>query len=91
MNKAMTVNQPQRLYADAGYDAEWVHTVCREDWQVESIIKPAIHRSDGTMSGKYRSQMTPETLKEKGYGTRCSPLSIHIEPILGFRCTSTSS
>ncbi len=68
--KAMTVNRPDRVFADAGYDAEWVHTVCREDWQVESIIKPAVHRSDGTMSGKYRSQMTPETLKEKGYGRR---------------------
>ncbi len=68
--KAMTVNQPDRVFADAGYDAEWVHTVCREDWQVESIIKPAVHRSDGTMSGKYRSQMTPETLMEKGYGRR---------------------
>ena len=68
--KAMTVNQPDRVFADAGYDAEWVHTVCREDWRVESIIKPAAHRSDGTMSGTYRSQMTPETLKEKGYGRR---------------------
>lgn len=68
--KAMTVNRPERVFADAGYDAEWIHTVCREDWQVESLIKPAVHRSDGTVCGRYRSQMTPEKLKDKGYGRR---------------------
>lgn len=68
--KASNVNQPGRLFADAGYDAEWVHKFCREDWQVESIINPAVHRSDGGMNGEYRSQMTKTTLKEKGYGRR---------------------
>lgn len=68
--KASTVNQPRRLFADAGYDAEWVHEFCREHWQVESIIKPAVHRSDGKHNGAYRSQMSEETLKEKNYGRR---------------------
>lgn len=63
---------PARLYADAGYDAEWVHELCREHWGTESIIKPAVHRRDGGINGKYRSQMTPETLKEKQYGRRWS-------------------
>lgn len=68
--KASNVNRPQRLPADAGYDAEWVHEFCREQWQTESIIKPAVHRADGKMNGKYRSQMTEETLQEKNYGRR---------------------
>lgn len=68
--KAHTAHHPKRLFADAGYDAEWVHEYCRDDWQVESVIKPAIHRSDGGMNGKYRSQMTAETLDEKNYGRR---------------------
>lgn len=68
--KASTVNRPKKLFADAGYDAEWVHEYCRDDWGVESIIKPAIHRSDGGHGGKYRSQMTPDELKNKHYGRR---------------------
>ena len=68
--KASNVSRPKRLFADAGYDAEWVHEFCRDDWQVESFIKPAVHRSDGGLGGHYRSQMTPETLKDNGYGRR---------------------
>ena len=68
--KAATSSQPKRLFADAGYDAEWVHGFCREDWQVESVIKPAVHCADGSVRGKYRSQMTPQTLEQKGYGRR---------------------
>jgi hypothetical protein len=68
--KASNVNQPQVLYADAGYDADWVHQFCRETWNVESIIKPAVHRSDGGLNGVYRPEMTEENLKAKGYGRR---------------------
>lgn len=68
--KSTTATRPQRLFADAGYDAEWIHEYCREEWQVESIINPAVHRSDGTLGGRYRSEMTPERLKEKNYGRR---------------------
>ena len=68
--KAATSSQPKTLFADAGYDAEWVHRFCREDWQVDSVINPAVHRADGGLNGTYRSQMTAETLKEKGYGRR---------------------
>lgn len=62
--------QPQRLFADAGYDAEWVHEFCRDHWNVESFIPPAVHRQDGGVNGKYRSQMTGELLKENGFGRR---------------------
>jgi hypothetical protein len=68
--KASVAHQPKRLYADAGHDAEWVHQFCRKDWNVESIIKPAVHRSDGGANGEFRSQMTQENLKAKDYGKR---------------------
>lgn len=61
---------PDRLYADSGYDAEWIHEFCREQWGVESLIQPVVRRSDGTLGGKWRAQMTPEHLKSKGYGKR---------------------
>jgi hypothetical protein len=68
--QAQAVAQPQRLYADAGYDAEWIHQYCREQWQVESIIKPITRRADGQRSGKYRAQMSDEHLRQRGYGQR---------------------
>ena len=55
--KSSTAVQPERLFADAGYDAEWVHEYWRDEWQVESVIKPAVHRSDGGLNGRDRSQM----------------------------------
>lgn len=70
LSKAATSSQPKTLFADAGYDAEWVHQFCREDWLVESVINPAVHRTDGGLNGTYRSEMTAKTLKEKGYGRR---------------------
>lgn len=68
--KSATAVQPKRLFADAGYDAEWIHEYCRDDWQVESVIKPAVHRSDGTFGGRYRSRMTQKALQDKNYGRR---------------------
>ena len=68
--QAQAVHRPERLYADAGYDAEWIHRQCREQWGVESIIQPVQRRADGTRSGHWRAQMTPEYLKEQGYGKR---------------------
>jgi hypothetical protein len=64
------VAQPQRLYADGGYDAEWLHERCRGSWGVESVIKPLNHRSDGTRSGRWRSLMSPEYLRKRDYGRR---------------------
>lgn len=68
--KSHAAIQPERLYADAGYDAEWVHEFCREKWKVKSFIPPAVHRRNGTLGGKYRSQMTPERLKRNHYSRR---------------------
>jgi hypothetical protein len=61
---------PARLYADAGYDADWIHGICREVWEVQSIIKPARTRADGSLGGFYRAEMTEKTLKRAGYGRR---------------------
>lgn len=62
--------KPAKVYADAGYDAEWVHRFCRELWDAKSFIPPAVHRADGGVNGKYRSQMTPRRLKCNGYTQR---------------------
>lgn len=67
LEKAMAKVRPRKLYADAGYDAEWVHAVCREHWNVESFIPPSVHRKDGSVGGHYRSQMVN---LPKSYGRR---------------------
>ncbi len=69
MDKAARSVKPDILYADAGYDAEWVHRYCHEDWGVMPVIKPARHK-DGRPGGTYRSLMTEATLKKLGYGRR---------------------
>lgn len=70
LEKTRTAIQPKTLFADAGYDAEWVHQYCRDDWAVTSWIPPAVHCQDGTVNGKYRSKMTSRRLKRNGYGKR---------------------
>jgi len=70
LNKTRHNVQPATLFADAGYDAEWVHEYCRDDWGVQSWIKPVRHRADGTFGGRYRSKMTKRRLKKRGYGRR---------------------
>ena len=68
--KAQTAAVPDKLYADAGYDAEWIHVQCREQWGVESVIKAAVRRADGQLGGRWRSGMTDNYLKRKAYGQR---------------------
>jgi hypothetical protein len=62
---------PSKLYADIGYDAEWIHVHCRERLGVESVIKPGPQlRADGGRHGKWRPQMNGEYLQEQQYGKR---------------------
>jgi hypothetical protein len=61
---------PERFYADAGYDADWVHRFCHQDWGTTSIIKPAHRCRDGTLGGTYRAAMSPEHLQSNRYGLR---------------------
>lgn len=48
---------PSRLYADAGYDAEWVHTFCRDGWGTSSFIPPVIKSKDGSIKTPHRARM----------------------------------
>lgn len=58
------------LYADAGYDAEWVHELSREYWLVRSIIPATIGRpTDKPPTGHYRRQMA-QRLHLTNYGQR---------------------
>jgi hypothetical protein len=68
LDAAARAVRPDLLYADAGYDAEWVHERCAA-WGVMSVIKPVKHQ-EGKPGGLYRSQMTAKTLKKLGYGRR---------------------
>jgi hypothetical protein len=70
MAKAQMVAMPDTLYADAGYDAEWVHAQCREEWGPESVIKAAVHRADGKRNGIWRSGMSKNYLAKMQYGRR---------------------
>jgi hypothetical protein len=70
LEQAQAVGQPAQLYADAGYDAEWIHQRCREDWGVESVIKPSGQRADGQRNGRWRAQMSASHLKQRGFGKR---------------------
>jgi len=70
MTKARKATLPAKWYADAGYDAEWVHDQCRLEWGVQRVIQPARQRADGTRSGCWRSRMSEDHLKRNGYGSR---------------------
>jgi len=70
LRQAQAVGPVDQLFADAGYDAEWIHAQCREEWGAESIIKPNGQRADGTRNGKWRAAMSAEHLQARGYGRR---------------------
>jgi len=70
LGQTRAVVQPKRLFADAGYDAEWIHVECRESWGVESVIPSIQRRADGKIGGKWRSRMTPQSLQKAGFGRR---------------------
>jgi transposase len=68
--QAQAASQPAKLYADAGYDAEWIHAQCREQWGVTSVIPTNPRRVGGPAGGHWRSQMTPAYLAQQGYRQR---------------------
>jgi len=47
----------RELYADKGYDAEWVHVWCRQGAGIRSWIPVARCRADGTAGGYWRGRM----------------------------------
>ena len=70
LRQAQATGPVERLYADAGYDAEWIHAQCREQWGAESLIKPNGQRADGRRNGRWRAKMSPEHLKKRQFGRR---------------------
>jgi hypothetical protein len=70
LGQAQALGRPTQLLADAGYDAEWIHVRCREQWGVESLIVPNGQRADGQRNGRWRAQMSVEHLRQRGYGKR---------------------
>jgi len=70
LRQAQMVGKPKQLLADAGYDAEWIHVQCRENWGVESLIVPNGQRADGQRNGRWRAQMSADHMRERGYSKR---------------------
>lgn len=70
LDQAQAVGRPVQLLADAGYDAEWIHVRCREDWGVESLIVPNGQRADGQRNGRWRALMSAEHMRQRGYSKR---------------------
>jgi hypothetical protein len=70
LDQAQSVGRPTQLLADAGYDAEWIHVRCRENWGVESLIVPNGQRADGQRNGRWRPLMSAQHMRERGYGKR---------------------
>ena len=68
--QALRRSKPATLYADAGYDAEWVHEVARRDLGVRTIIPPWIGRpTDKAPTGHWRKVMS-ERIHLTNYGQR---------------------
>ena len=60
----------ETLLADAGYDAEWVHCVAREDLGIRTIIPPKIGRpTHKAPTGHYRRVMS-QRIHLTSYGQR---------------------
>jgi len=70
LSQAQAVARPQRLYADAGYDAEWIHERCRDQWGVQSVIATNPRRTAGKPAGPWRAKMSPQYLRRTHYGRR---------------------
>lgn len=45
------------LWADRGYDAEWVHVRCHEDWSCRSLIPSVPKGPNKAVRSRYRSDM----------------------------------
>jgi hypothetical protein len=56
------------VYADAGYDAEWIHQWCRDERGIRSWIRPSRVKRDGTANGRWRNVMA--TAMTHDYGRR---------------------
>jgi hypothetical protein len=51
------VTHPRVLYADKGYDAEWLHELCRHGMGTASYIPPVVKTKDGSIKSALRGLM----------------------------------
>lgn len=61
------VTNPRVLYADRGYDAEWLHELCRYGMGTASYVPPVAKTRDGSIRSTLRSLMRR---LPAGYGRR---------------------
>ena len=47
---------PVAAYFDSGYDAEWMHTFCRDGMGCRSFIPPVVRTKDGTVRTPHRAR-----------------------------------
>jgi len=52
------VTRPRVLYADKGYDAEWLHELCRHGMGTASYVPPVPKTKDGSIQSTLRGLMT---------------------------------
>lgn len=52
------VTHPRVLYADKGYDAEWLHELCRYGMGTASYVPPVVKTKDGSIKSTLRGLMT---------------------------------
>lgn len=62
-----SVTHPRVLYADKGYDAEWLHQLCRHGMGTASYVPPVPRTRDGSIKSTLRGLMTR---LPAGYGRR---------------------
>lgn len=58
-----------RLYADAGYESETLHVLCRDELGIASFIPPVPRTKDGTIRTRYRARMRrlPRSYKRRSH------------------------
>jgi Transposase DDE domain len=83
IRQMVTRVRPATLYADAGYDAERLHELCRDELGIESFIPPVARTRDGTVRTRYRARMTR---LPKAYGRRW-----HVESFMSALKRTTGS
>jgi hypothetical protein len=62
--------QPKRLFADAGYDAEWIHVECRESW----VWKVSFQRLNGEPTANWWKMALQDEAKSSEEGGLWSTL-----------------
>jgi hypothetical protein len=73
----------RELYADKGYDAEWVHVWCRQVAGIRSWIPVAVRRAEGTAGGYWRSRMAAGLPPRYGRRWAAESFISGMKPVVG--------